>query len=64
MEKTIHKINFAKDDPLTITSHEVYFSLYQQLAGSDEVECEENSEETVERFASLQECTHRLHSLL
>lgn len=53
LEKTIHKINFAKDDPLTITSHEVYFSLYQQLAGSDEVECEENSEETVERFASL-----------
>lgn len=29
LEKTIHKINFAKDDPLTITSHEVYFSLYQ-----------------------------------
>ena len=28
LEKTIHKINFAKDDPVTITSHEVYFSLY------------------------------------
>ena len=27
LEKTIHKINFAKDDPLTLTSHEVYFSL-------------------------------------
>lgn len=28
LEKTIHKINFAKDDPVTITSHEVFFSLY------------------------------------
>lgn len=36
LEKTIHKINFAKDDPVTITSHEVYFSLYQQLAGNEE----------------------------
>lgn len=25
LEKTIHKINFTKDDPVTITSHEVYF---------------------------------------
>ena len=35
LEKTIHKINFAKDDPVTVTSHEVYFSLYQQLAGNE-----------------------------
>lgn len=28
LKKTIHKINFIKDDPVTITSHEVYFSLY------------------------------------
>ena len=27
LEKTIHKINVAKDDPTTITSYEVYFSL-------------------------------------
>ncbi len=36
LEKTIHKINFAKDDPTTITSHEVYFSLYQQLSDREE----------------------------
>ena len=38
LEKVIHKINVAKDDPNTITSHQVYFSLYQQLVGDDEVE--------------------------
>ena len=32
LEKTIHKVNFAKDDPTTVTAYEVYFSLYQQLA--------------------------------
>lgn len=36
--KTIHKINVAKDDPSSITSYEVYFSLYQQLVGDDEEE--------------------------
>lgn len=34
----IHKINVAKDDQTTITSHEVYFSLYQQLIGDDDKE--------------------------
>lgn len=53
LEKTIHKINFAKDDPTTITSHEVYFSLYQQLAGNDESDIDENGEEAVARFARL-----------
>ena len=53
LEKTIHKINFAKDDPVTVTSHEVYFSLYQQLAGNEESEEEGNGEETVARFAQL-----------
>lgn len=38
LEKVIHKINVAKDDPSTITSHEVYFSLYQQLVGDDDQE--------------------------
>ena len=33
LEKVIHKINVAKDNRNTITSHEVYFSLYQQLVG-------------------------------
>lgn len=35
LEKVTHKINVAKDDKSTITSHEVYFSLYQQLVGED-----------------------------
>lgn len=35
LEKVTHKINLAKDDPSTITSHEVYFSLYQQLVGDE-----------------------------
>lgn len=38
LEKTIHKINVAKDDSGSITSYEVYFSLYQQLVGDDEEE--------------------------
>lgn len=38
LEKVIHKINVAKDDISTITSHEVYFSLYQQLVGDDDQE--------------------------
>lgn len=38
LEKVIHKINVAKDDKSTITSHEVYFSLYQQLVGEDDKE--------------------------
>lgn len=38
LEKTIHKINVAKDNKSTITSHEVYFSLYQQLIGDDDKE--------------------------
>ena len=38
LEKVIHKINVAKDDCSTITSHEVYFSLYQQLVGDDDQE--------------------------
>lgn len=51
LEKTIHKINFAKDDPTTITSHEVYFSLYQQLAGNDDNDDEDD--DTVSKLASL-----------
>ncbi len=38
LEKVIHKINVTKDDPSTITSHQVYFSLYQQLVGEDDKE--------------------------
>ena len=50
LEKTIHKINFAKDDPSTITSHEVYFSLYQQLTDRED---ETDEDDTVSRLTSL-----------
>lgn len=53
LEKTIHKINFAKDDPSTITSHEVYFSLYQQLTGGDDKEDGESEDDTVSKLAAL-----------
>ena len=42
LEKVTHKINYAKDDPNTITSYQVYFSLYHQL--SDREENEDDSE--------------------
>ena len=52
--KTIHKINFVKDDPVTITSYEVYFSLYQQLTGDHSSDDEEAAEDdTVSRLAAL-----------
>lgn len=38
LQKTIHKINVKNDNPNTITSYEVYFSLYQQLVGDDDKE--------------------------
>lgn len=38
LEKVTHKINVAKDDKSTIPSHEVFFSLYQQLVGDDDQE--------------------------
>ena len=54
LEKTLHKINFVKDDPVTITSYEVYFSLYQQLTGDNSSDDEEAAEDdTVSRFAAL-----------
>ncbi len=53
LEKTIHKINFAKDDPTTITSHEVYFSLYQQLVGNDDEDVEVSNEEVTSRLEKL-----------
>lgn len=52
LEKVIHKINFAKDDPTTITSHQVYFSLYQQLAGN-KTEDDMDDEDVVARYSQL-----------
>ena len=31
VRKTIHKVNFSKDNKTTITAYEVYFSLYQLI---------------------------------
>ena len=53
LEKTIHKINFNKEDPTTITSHEVYFSLYQQLSDREEEGEADGETETVNRLAEL-----------
>ncbi len=50
--RSIHKVNFAKDDPSTVTSYEVYFSLYQQLADR-ESQGDEDEEETVSRLSQL-----------
>ena len=52
LDKVIHKVNFAKDDPTTVTSYQVYFSLYQQLSDREE-EDPESEGETVNRLASL-----------
>ena len=52
LEKVIHKVNFFKDDPRTITSYEVYFSLYQQLAGKNE-EQDENAENALDKLSQL-----------
>ena len=38
LEKVTHKINYAKDDPKTISAYQVYFSLYQQLTGGEDAE--------------------------
>lgn len=54
LAKTIHKIDFSKDDPTTISSYEVYFSLYQQLSGKSESdEAEEDGEEAIAKFQAL-----------
>ncbi len=55
LEKVAHQINFATDNPTTITAYQVYFSLYQQLAGDcpDDDSDGEDASATVERFAKL-----------
>lgn len=54
LAKTIHKIDFSKDDPTTISSYEVYFSLYQQLAGKSESDdVDEDGEDTIAKFKTL-----------
>lgn len=36
LEKVVHKINFQKEDAASITAHQVYFGLYQQLIGDND----------------------------
>ena len=52
LEKVIHKVNFVKDDPKTITSYQVYFSLYQQLTGGND-DSEENIDNTIKKLKQL-----------
>lgn len=54
LEKVIHKINYAKDDPATITSYQIYFSLYQQLAGNEDSEEDPSDDELlIKRLEAL-----------
>lgn len=56
LSNTIHKINFATDNPSTITSYEVYFSLYQQLTDredNDTKDEEKDEEDTMKKLTSL-----------
>lgn len=52
LEKVIHKVNFSKDDPSTITSYQVYFSLYQQMAGGNDDQ-EEDINNTILKLKQL-----------
>lgn len=54
LEKVIHKINYAKDDPATITSYQIYFSLYQQLTGTEDSEEDSSDDELlIKRLEAL-----------
>lgn len=54
LKDVIHKVNYAVDEPRTITASEVFFSLYQQLSGSaGENEDEEECNKTLEKMKKL-----------
>lgn len=53
LEKVVHKINFAKDNKTTITSYQVFFSLYQQLVGNKPNGEEETDEEMLAHYSQL-----------
>ncbi len=54
LQKTIHKINFAKEDTTIISSYELYFSLYHQLSEreSDDAD-EDDGGEAVSKLSAL-----------
>ena len=37
LAKVIHKVDFSRDNPTQISAYEVYFALYQQMVGNDDV---------------------------
>ncbi len=53
LKKEIHKVNYQKDNPDTITAFQVYFSLYQQLSGSEENTEVDVDEEAISKISQL-----------
>lgn len=53
LDKVVHKINFTKDNKTTITSYQVFFSLYQQLVGNKPNGEEETDEEMLAHYSQL-----------
>lgn len=53
LEKTIHKIDYSKEDSNKISSYEVYFSLYQQLTDRKDADEAIDDEEVVSKLSSL-----------
>lgn len=51
LAKRIHKIDFSKEDPRTVTSYEMYFSLYQMLADKDDDS--DDGQGTADKLATL-----------
>lgn len=55
LEKTIHKIDYSKEDVNKLSSYEVYFSLYQQLSDrkNDDDNVEDDDVDVVSKLSSL-----------
>lgn len=53
LEKTMHKIDYSKEDLNKLSSYEVYFSLYQQLSDRKNNDDYEEDEEEIESKLSL-----------
>ena len=53
LENVYHQINFAKDNKTTITSYQVFFSIYQQLVGNKPDGEEETDEEMLAHYSQL-----------
>lgn len=52
LEKTIHKIDYSKEDPNKLSSYEIYFSLYQQLSDRKDDD-DEDDDEVLTKLSSL-----------